>query len=91
MTDLLNVLAAWGSCACDTTMSPVDSFCDALAGAGLNCMDAQSVINDTLDNGTPSEIDNMVCWLTHYIHDCNVLFCTNPGSCPEADPFEGSP
>ncbi len=84
--DLLFLLGTWGNCACAEGTPPL-SFEEELADACLD-MDDWNAFVSKMQNGTEEEKENWLCWMEHYLFDCNWCICTGQSGCPGPDPFD---
>ena len=87
-SDLLALLAAWGLCPCVEGTEPM-SLEDELDDACLTQADwdeFEDVMTDP--ESSQEDKDNYLCWMEHYLFDCNKCICIGASGCPGADPFD---
>ena len=84
-TDLLALLINWGLCPCvEGTESP--SLEDELDAHCLT-MEHWYDFEYVMQTGSEAEKENYLCWMLHYLEECNRCFCTGQADCPDDDPF----
>ncbi len=85
VTDLLFLLGSWGPCPCNPG-AEVLSLQEELDDACLTQDDWDKLV-DVMQTGTEEEKENWLCWMNHYLDDCNRCICTHEVICPGPDPF----
>jgi hypothetical protein len=85
--DLLILLANWGNCDGGNGPEP-PSLKQLLEEVGLMWPDDWIDFGDCLMQGTPDEQGDSLCWMTHYLMDCQGPGCQF-SQCLGDDPFGG--
>ena len=85
--DLLALLASWGKCPCAGPGPEPPSLEEELTEACLTMEDWFDFV-DVMQTGSEAEKENWLCWMEHYLNNCNRCTCTHSGViCPGPDPF----
>lgn len=85
--ELLALLAAWGACPCFSVEPP--SLQEELDDACLTEDDWDDFVDVMTDpESSEADKDRYLCWMTHYLEDCNKCICIGQSGCPNPDPFD---
>ncbi len=85
--DLLELILNWGLCSCGVGDEPL-TLEEELADACLSWANWDKFVEVmTNPDSSQEDKDNYLCWMEHYLFDCDKCTCTHIPVCPGPDPF----